>query len=493
MSRQRDIHTAIAEIIKHCTKSEFESLQTYEYFAHRHAQIAEEFASDIVRIENSGTRWSAFLREINFWNTAGVELMSRRLLRLALQYMPKGQQFFNFSDEIGAFTIPTRTDRLNKISLLARELLFDIFPRIESHLNFETGAEVEPTETVHGTINWDRTILDSVRRGQKFPLQFSCIVERTHFETPENSLALYSILRLQYDLESILFFKDDSNVDLNFKEIRMLKNLKSQVDNIVLRTKLRGLIPKIEQYRSHGLSSRFVQKRENRTRERIRRGDIRQKSYSDLIEWIRKYRGYNVRSLSKRFTNFPADHTESFDTMYELWIIFEIMAYLQKNGMQLITILENDKKKFAGFKIRSNDVIFRLNYQGRYDGWTEYESNPDFTVQIEGTNSIPIIMDPKNWAKAQAGEAIHKMLGYLLNLSKLDASIGILFFSHATSKLTKKSSSRADESHKIHGREFTLSELHVNPTKPKHVEEGLEAVYEHILAVCRKINNMTNE
>ena len=493
MSRQRDIYTAIAEVVKHCTDSEFEDLQSYDRFVHHHKQIAEELAPDIERIKKSGIKWGAFLREIRFWNTVGVELMSRRLLRLALQYMPKGQQFFNFNDEIGAFTIPTRTDRLNKISLLARELLLDIFPRIEDHLNFETRAEIEPTETVRGTVNWDSTILNSVRKGQKFPLQFSCIVERAHFETPENSLAIYSILRLQYDLESILFFKDIPNGDLNFKEIRMLKNLKSQVDSIVFRTKLRGLIPKIERYGDHSLSSEFVKKRENRTRERIRRGDIRQKSYSDLIEWLRKYRGYNVRSLSKKFTNFPAGHKKSFDTMYELWIIFEIMAYLQKNGMQFIATLEDDEKKFAGFKIRFNGVVFRLRYQGKYHGWTGYMSNPDFTIEIESTDSKPIIMDPKNWANPQAGGAVHKMLGYLLNLSKYDASIGILFFSHATTKLQKDLSSREKESYKIQGREFTLSELLVNPTEPERVEESLGVVYGHILAICRKINNMTKE
>ena len=492
MSRQRDIYTAIAEVVKHCTDSEFEDLQPYDRFVHHHKQIAEEFAQDIERIKKSGIKWEAFLREIRFWNTVGVEPMSRRLLRLALRYMPEGQQFFNFNDEIGAFTIPTRTDRLNKISLLARELLFDIFPRIEDHLNFETGAEGELAETVHGTVNWDRTILNSVRRGQKFPLQFSCIVERTHFETPENSLAIYSILRLQYDLEFILFFNDIPNGDLNFKEIRMLKNLKSQVDSIVFRTKLRGLIPKIERYGGHSLSSEFVKKRENRTRERIRRGDIRQKSYSDLIEWLRKYRGYNVRSLSKKFTNFPAGHKKSFDTMYELWIIFEIMAHLQNNGMQFIATLENNEK-FAGFKIRSNGVVFRLSYQGKYRGWTGYMSNPDFTIEIESTDSKPIIMDPKNWANQQAGGAVHKMLGYLLNLSKYDVSIGILFFSHATAKLEEDPSSCEKKSYKIQGREFTLSELLVKPTEPERVEESLEVVYRHILAVCRKINNMTKE
>ena len=186
MSSQRDVYTAIAEIINDCSKHEFEALQVQKYFDIQHPQIIKEFASDISRIKKSGAKWGEFLREIHFWHTVGVEQMSRRLLQLSLRYMTKGQQFFNFNNEIGSFTIPTRIDRLNKISLLASELLFDIFPRIEGHLNVETGSEIEQAETVRGTINWNKTIRDSACRGQKFPLQFSCIVERTHFDTPEN-------------------------------------------------------------------------------------------------------------------------------------------------------------------------------------------------------------------------------------------------------------------------------------------------------------------
>ena len=490
MSSQRDVYTAIAEIINDCSKHEFEALQVQKYFDIQHPQIVKEFASDISRIKKSGAKWGEFLREIHFWHTVGVEQMSRRLLQLSLRYMTKGQQFFNFNSEIGSFTIPTRIDRLNKISLLASELLFDIFPRIEGHLNVETGSEIEQAETVRGTINWNKTIRDSACRGQKFPLQFSCIVERTHFDTPENLLAIYSVLRLQYDLDSILFFKGNPGKDLNFKEIKMLKNLKSQIDSTVFHTKLRELIPKITWYKNYVPGSRFVEKKKDRTRERIRRGIVKQKSYTDLVEWLRKYRGYNIRSLSKKFTNFPASQEKSFDTMYELWIIFEIMAYLQKRGMQFITILEQNNE-FAGFQIRSRDVIFNLNYQRSYTGWTEHASNPDFTIQIEGAYSIPIIMDPKNWAKPP-GEAIHKMLGYMMNLSEFDVHIGILFFSRPTQEhKAPQPVAYVEKSHEIQGKNFILSSMHVNPTD-KHVEPSLERVYQHILAVCHKTNPLIN-
>ena len=85
---------------------------------------------------------------------------------------------------------------------------------------------------------------------------------------------------------------------------------------------------------------------------------------------------------TNKFTNFPASYNEAFDTLYELWIIFEIMNYLEEKGMRFIAILD-DRDKFAGFKIQSNDVIFNLQYQNKCVGWTKSVSNPDFTIQIE--------------------------------------------------------------------------------------------------------------
>ena len=178
------------------------------------------------KYDSPKTGWKGYLRTIHFWHDVGVEHMNRRLLQLSLRYRPKRKQFFNFNEEIGPFTIPTRVDRLNKISLLAEELLLDIFPRIEGHLNFDTESESEQIRTIRGTVDWNRTILDSLRSGQKLPLQFSCIVTQERFDTPENSLALYSVLRLQYDLDFVLFGGDGHRESLSLKEIRMLRNFK---------------------------------------------------------------------------------------------------------------------------------------------------------------------------------------------------------------------------------------------------------------------------
>ena len=488
MSSQRYIDIEVAKILKKLGTG-LEGPPSWEYFDSQHPEIAEEFPSDVEKIRRSTKGLEGYLRKIYFWNDVGVEHMNRRLLQLSLRYRPKREQFFSFKEEIGPFTIPTRVDRLNKISLLAEELLLDIFPRIEGHLNFDTESESEQIRTIRGTVDWNRTILDSLRSGQKLPLQFSCIVTQERFDTPENSLALYSVLRLQYDLDFVLFGGDGHIESLSLKEIRMLRNLKNLVDGVVSHTKLWRLIPKIDQYKSYDPDSRFVRKEETRTHERIRRGIVKQKSYTDLIKWLRKYRGYNIRSLLEKFRNFPAEHEKSFDTMYELWIIFEIMAHLEKKGMQFITTLESNTNAFAGFTIRYKDVVFNLNYQKDYTGWTDYDSRPDCTVQIEGTEDAPIIMDPKNWSSARAGDAVHKMLGYLTNLRGYNAHTGILFFSHAIGQhMDKDGQCRPylEKRHESQGSKLTLLSFYISPKNIEYLQPNLEIVYEHVLGVCSK-------
>ncbi len=481
----RDVYSALAEIIEKCTDSEFESVKNFEFFSFKYPELIEEFSSDFARIKKLGIKWTAFLREIKFWKEVGVEKMNRRLLQLCLRYIPQGKQFFKIENEIGAFTLPTRIDRLNKISLLAKDLLFDIFPRIESHVNFRAEVNIEESRTIKGTIDWNRTILNSINRGEKHPLQFSCITTLTKFDTPENFLAMYCLLKLQNDIDFLLFSENKSGEEFNFKEISLLKNLKNQVDNLVQHTKLQEIIPKIEQHKSLSPNSKFIRKLEDKTLERVRQGIVKQKSYVDLIQWLKKFRGYNVRALSQEFTNFPIEHEKSIDTMYELWIIFELVTYLENQGILFLNALEKEGK-FAGFRLKLYNVVFSLNFQGQHSGWTKYFSEPDFTIQIEGTNEMPIIMDPKNWSTSQTGEAIHKMLGYLMNLSQYNTRIGILFFSQAKGKHKVEGQEPLpfiEKTEQIHGKDVTFTTMSVNPNETESLKVNLGKVHNYIQSV----------
>jgi len=340
---------------------------------------------------------------------------------------------------------------------------------------------------VRGTIDWNTTILSTLNKGQEHPIQFTCIVNQTNFETPENILALMALLKLQNDVESLLFFRS-KEVEYSKKEIRILSELKSQIDNLIFHTHMKNMITKFDKYRYLSLNSKIVRDLEETTCQRIQQGMVKQKAYSDLLEWIKKYRGHHIESITRNYADFPIQHEHSMDTMYELWIIFEMLNYFQiQKGVKVVSQLENSAGKFAGFELEIENKRIQLNYQDERTGWTSEISRPDFTIQID--DEIPIIMDPKNYSTSQVGDAIHKMLGYLMNLAKFNATTGILFFPRPIGrhKIDEKRYHPYVQSEDIlHGKKFSFTTLILNPTRPDELKTNLSIVFDHVYDIVLK-------
>jgi len=185
-----EFRTAVVEIVKSISKNEFDKLKdSPDYFAYIHPQITEKFVDDFNEVKGKKT-WSNFLREIRFWEDLGIPYMYKRIMQLCLRFTKKHKEFFKINSEMGSFTLPTRLDKLLKIALVANEFVYDIIPRIENHINFKSDSVIESAETIRGTIDWNKTILSSLNKGQEHPTQFTCIINQTNFETEENILAL---------------------------------------------------------------------------------------------------------------------------------------------------------------------------------------------------------------------------------------------------------------------------------------------------------------
>lgn len=508
MSHSKDVYAAVSQAIKDLNEREFSSLiSSFDFFSFKFPELVASFPNEFSRFKNSRLEWGAFLREIRFWNEVGVDRMNRRLLQLCLRYIPKGEKFFKIDDDEGSFTLPTRLDRLNKITLLAKELVYNIFTRIENHLNFKAEMKTILTPIIRGTINWTDTITQSVNRGEKFPTVFSCNVNETNFDTPENLLAVLCLSKLQSDVDFLLYSKGTKELELNFKEAQLLKNIKGQIDSIVIRNQLRILIPKIKQIVPLSFDSKPVNGLKEKTLKRITQGLVKQKSYQDLLDWFDRYRSYYIHGIRQEYTNYPIEHEKTIDKIYELWVIFEMVTFLiEKRGVKFLTsmgrvkddlkpfgeFVGKEKPSFAGFKLQFENTAFYLIYQGKHRGWTGYESEPDFTIQLEGFNKIPIVMDPKNWSSIQTGEAVHKMLGYLLNLSEHDATTGILFFSHPLSMPNEKpdpSISHLEKIRKEHEKTLSCYTMYLNPNKLEHIDANFEIVFQQIKRVLNENDN----
>ena len=326
---------------------------------------------------------------------------------------------------------------LIKILRMADKLLLQIFPEIESHLHVEYESEFIWSESVRGTIQWTPTILDTIKNGNEHPLRILCRIERTDFDTPENILAIYAVLLLQYDTEHLLHDRVSRLLDED--DCARLKRMQWHIDNILRHSILRSLIPMVEQYKGFS-EHQFIKENEKRTHTRIQHGIVRQKQYADLIDWMKKYRKYRLYAHGGA-ANFGEVKGELF-TIYEYWILYEIANHLEHTkGFGV-------EKKIEGrtlyFQITENGKKFKLRYQDELKGWKEKEkekakaksklfikSRPDFTIgsYIDAEERY-IILDAKYHGSANSeGVVPHlKMLGYLMNLAKYGPRIGVLFF-----------------------------------------------------------------
>ena len=491
---KKEFDSEISDIVLTLNKDEFNRISgSVEYFKVKYKELSEKFKDEISE-KSDHKKWSGFLRSFKFWHALGVPFMYKRTMQLSLRFTNKYEEFFKIESEIGSFTLPTRLDKFLKISLLAEEFVHEIFPSIENNINFQSEMIVGNDHTIRGTVDWNSTIRNSLQRGDKHPTQFTCLTNQNNFETPENILALICLLKLYEDLELLVF--DTNEIEYVKKETRMIVDLKTRIDFLISHTHMRDFVSKYERYRYSNLQSKVIKDYENQTRERIEKGKIKQKSYSDLLTWLRKYKGYNLEGIMKKYREFPIQHERSLDTMYELWIYFEILNYFKnQNDVRILSSLKNDSGGFAGFEIELLGKKLKFNFQDNRIGWTNEVSTPDFTIEMDD-EEIPIIMDPKNYSTTQVGDAFHKMLGYMVNLGqfnpdKFKTSLGILFFPYdiTRNEISKENYQSIKESTGVvFGKKMIFSTIILNPTKPEEMTESLKNIYDN---VCNIIQTKT--
>ena len=460
-------------------KNEFGQLaSSTHYFKSRYPEISKQFKDEISKLDDHKT-WSGFFREIRFWNELGVPQMYRRTMLLSMRLASKTDEFFKIDSDIGSYTLPTKLGKFLKMALVAKDFVYDIYPRIENNINFKSESIIETSDTIRGTINWTRTITNSVKRGDKHPTQFACIINQNDFETPENILTILCLLKIQTDLETLLF--ETSELDYARNELRMIFELKTRIDFLISHSHMKFLISKFDKYKFLNLDSKIIKFYENETKNRIQKDTIKQKSYLDLTEWLKKYRGYNMEGIIQKYLEFPIKHERSLDTMYELWIFFEMSNYFkEQKNVKVLSSLKNTKNNFAGFELEIENKKVNLRYQYEEVGWTEIKSNPDIVLEIDG--KIPIIMDPKNYTREQS-VAINKMLAYLLNLGKSGATIGILFFPYGIERTKINETdykSVVNTTDSVFGRTLSLSTIVLNPTKPQEVRKNMGVVFGYV-------------
>ena len=402
----------------HLEKNEKRENMTDEvYVFNKYPHLASLFEQ--YRIGNE--RWFQLAREVLFYSKDDLRYMYNRIMQLIRRFGKDIGLYFDVKTEIGKFSLPDRLSDLNRLLELYVDLFNSIYININRRLRFDVYSQEKDAQILYGQVNWAKTIKHSISHGTNTcPLVFTTVFPEYEFETPENILAILSVLRLKQD--ALFLLQYDFIDPLTLEERAILSQIIDGCDNILKTTLLKKLIAIASKYVTISPQDPRIISLEAQAYIRLREVRRQAEPYLRLLQWRQKYRELNLRFISRNRTNFPIDRRENLDTMYELWVLFELLDYLQI--YEGATIWSD---KFPrSFVISVQDIDMTLFYEKEYAGWA-VGAQPDFSIEING--QLKVIMDAKNWLQPKH-EAIYKMLGYLNNL---DGTIGILFFPNESS------------------------------------------------------------
>ncbi len=418
---QSDFIFEISEIIRKASDEDFEYYRANErsfFIDYPHLREGyDEYKT--IRSEP----WNAILREIRLWKDLNLRYMYSRIMELTQEY--KGNfDYFEIKTDYGVYVIPDRITLLNKLLQLSRELLHEIYPKIEQSLNYESDVFSVDSPTIRGKIDWNTTLTNTINRSQKFPVSFVSIVPTQEFDTSENILLLVSLFWIKND--SLRLMRHYQPEELSKKELSKLNQIFTTTEIALEHTMLKQIQDNVTYLAEIGQKNKKISELINQVKERIHLGLVNQLAYSQLIQWIEKYLHFNTERFAKDLVNFRIERTQDVDTMYELWILFEIMRYLDSNFTMNYQPIVESKNSFHGFEITLDGKNFKLKYQESYPGQVHERNVPDYTVEKTREN-IPIVLDAKNW-RHEKKDAKDKMIVYLVEMSAKKSSKGILFF-----------------------------------------------------------------
>lgn len=346
--------------------------------------------------------------------------MYDRLLSLLLRYRNNYNDYFSLKTETGTSFFPDRISEINVLFSLYKEF-FAIFKKVIERIQFDYPPEKSFDISLRGRIIWDGTLRNSY---SFFPSRFQLIKWNREFVVPENILLLVAVVWLNRTCKTLLnipFLEP-----LNKIELSILNHISYRTTVMVNFFPFPEVKTSASKFYSLPANDKRITDLERTVKLRIRSGAIHSKSYTQLIEWIEKFKQMNIRMISPNRTNFPLDSLENLDTIYEAWIFFEFVNFFSMKG--IITKLEIDNEPNF-FEFRHMGNTFRFWYEKKFikgsgNAWA-VDSFPDFTVMKD--DQIIAIFDAKNYgaSRESRGEAAHKILAYITNL---DCGYGGLFF-----------------------------------------------------------------
>jgi len=410
-----------------------------------------------VKSKDRSKKWRQILREIRYWEDQELDYMYQRIMGISRQFIDKNS-YFEQQTKSGKGTIPDRTTILNRLIEMANSLLSEIYPSVIRLINYRINDEEILSPTIRGNVNWQKSIQYAMKNSGGVPTAFVCSVPTKSFATTENLLLYLAIMWLHNDAIKLIHYQKTEYISVEErKKIWQIINTTQRVLDSPLLSEIHKETDLIKSFTSPTNKIKSVL---DSVENQIKLYKFQQADYLKLTKWIRQYLDFNVNRY-RNLINFSFEQLEDFDKMFELWILFEMMAYLKRNyNAKVKPIIK--KKKLKGFRFEINNHIFTLYHEKYYKvpigksglNLPENQIDPDYTIENNQecccgntiqtrfddenrhckcgnfTPKVELIMDAKNWRNSNRMEAVQKMAWYMIQMNKYGPKTVILFFSN---------------------------------------------------------------
>ena len=177
-------------------------------------------------------------------------------------------------------------------------------------------------------------------------------------------------------------------------------------------------------------NNKKIHELEKNVKNRLSNGNITNKKYSEMINWIEDYKNLFLDQVTAdQTTNRPITSIEAQDYIYEAWIFFELLDFIEsKKGYRCYLKFqkrespEQELDRYFYFYI--NNTKITIYYEKVYQKWADYKQKPDFTVEID--NDVTLVMDAKNYTGGESRAGVNSIIvGYI---GYFNAEEGMLFF-----------------------------------------------------------------
>lgn len=218
---------------------------------------------------------------------------------------------------------------LGAVFVLRDELFEDILPRIVRRLSFESPRNLIVEEPpARGRIDWSRSIDAAwAERPGEAPLLLHTRQRRRDFATPENLLAVVTLLEYRAEVQRLLW---DEQLTAGSAALRHpLNELAERCERELAFPQFAGIRGKAQQILDGAQGSPEVL--EHRVQERLIPGG--NSAYEDLLAWRVMLRALRLLRRDQASANdvLGAD-PERDNYLYQVWIFYELADLLRERG-----------------------------------------------------------------------------------------------------------------------------------------------------------------